>query len=96
MSGKREALVSPTGTLPQKVERAAPPSWNEIGESFETLGKVGLAVAVGFSAAGLFCRLADQGRIRVPSLSTLLLSPRPEGSLKGGRASQATSDCRPL
>jgi hypothetical protein len=60
----------------QRVERPAPPTWNDIGEGFEVLGKVGLAMAVGFSAAGLFCRLAEQGKVRVPSLSGLVLNGR--------------------
>lgn len=53
------------------------PTWNEIGDSFETLGKVGLALAVGLSAAGLFCRLAEQGKVRLPSWNQLLI-PREE------------------
>lgn len=55
-------------------DRPTPPSWDEIGEGFETLGKVGLAMAIGFSAAGLFCRLAQQGKVKVPSLSALLVN----------------------
>ena len=47
--------------------------WGEIAESFEVLGKVGLALAVGMSTAGLFCRLAEQGKVRIPTLSTLVL-----------------------
>lgn len=59
-------------------ERVTPPTWDEIGEGFETLGKVGLAMAVGFSAAGLFCRLAQQGKVKVPSISALLSTPPTE------------------
>ena len=65
-------------TLPQKpasgaeLARYRQPGWNEIGESFETMGKIGLALAVGLSAAGLFCRLADQGKVKIPSLSQLV------------------------
>lgn len=70
----------------ETVSRPAPPTWSDIGESFETLGKVGLAMAVGFSAAGLFCRLAEQGKVRVPSLSTLVLANgRPEPSRQSRR-----------
>jgi hypothetical protein len=58
------------------AERPGPPSWSEIGESFETLGKVGLAMAIGFSAAGLFCRLAEQGKVKVPSLPAMVLNSR--------------------
>ncbi len=47
------------------------------------MGKVGLAMAVGFSAASLFCRLAQQGKVRIPPLNALLLggsSARPGAS----------------
>lgn len=53
------------------------PTWNELGESFETMGKLSLALAVGLSAAGLFCKLADQGKVKIPTLSGLL-APRSE------------------
>lgn len=86
MTGKPEALTSAQDNLPQRLERPVAPTWSEIGEGFETLGKVGLAMAVGFSAAGLFCRLAEQGKVRVPSLSTLVLSPpRPDPSPRPSR-----------
>lgn len=64
--------------LRERSARSGPPTWNEIGEGFETLGKVGLAMAIGFSAAGLFCRLAEQGKVRVPSLAGLVLNTRGE------------------
>jgi hypothetical protein len=35
-------------------------------------------MAIGFSAAGLFCRLAEQGKVRVPSLAGLVLNTRGE------------------
>ena len=55
-----------------------PATWEQIGDSFETMGKIGLAMAVGMSAAGLFCRLADQGKVKIPSLSKLLLDKSTE------------------
>lgn len=85
MSGDIEPLSCQQVRGPEQSSRAlghASPSWCEIGESFETLGKVGLAVAVGFSAAGLFCRLADQGKIRIPALVNLLLKQTPDTKLK--------------
>ena len=76
------AIVKKSDLLPQRPEKLAPPTWSEIGEGFETLGKVGLAMAIGFSAAGLFCRLAEQGKVRVPSLPGMVLNsaltPKPE------------------
>ncbi|MFA5504445.1 MAG: hypothetical protein WC314_15320 [Vulcanimicrobiota bacterium] len=58
----------------QGLEAHRPPTWDELGETFETMGKLSLALAVGMSAAALFCRLAEQGKIRVPSVSTLLVN----------------------
>jgi hypothetical protein len=69
-----DAVVKKNSALSRNQNRPVPPTWNEIGEGFETLGKVGLAMAIGFSAAGLFCRLAEQGKVRVPSLSGLVLN----------------------
>lgn len=74
-SAENKDLVKAQESLPAR--RVPPPTWDEIGESFETMGKVGLAMAIGFSTAGLFCRLAQQGKVRVPSLTGMLLQ-RPE------------------
>lgn len=63
-----QAVTSQSPQLPTQ-HRASPPTWDEIADSFETLGKVGLAMAIGFSAAGLFCRLAQQGKVKVPNLA---------------------------
>lgn len=85
MSGDIEPLACQQVRGPEQSSRAlgqASPSWSEISEGFETLGKVGLAMAVGFSAAGLFCRLADQGKIRIPGLANLLLKQAPDTKLK--------------
>ena len=73
------------GENPESIERSQPQAleirrevtWNDIGDAFETVGKVGLAMAIGMSAAGLFCRLAEQGKVRVPTLTGLLVN-RPE------------------
>lgn len=72
-------IVKSQNALEARPARPPAPTWSDIGESFETLGKVGLAMAVGFSAAGLFCRLAEQGKIKVPGLAAMVLThPRPE------------------
>lgn len=72
---KPQKRQSESVVLPNKTQV----TWSEIGESFEAMGKIGLALAVGMSAAGLFCKLADQGKVRIPSLSELVL-PRNESS----------------
>jgi len=46
--------------------------WDEIGEAFETMGKVGLAMTVGFTAAALFCRWADQRELKASSVKHVI------------------------
>ena len=46
--------------------------WQILGETFETMGKVGLAMTVGFSVAAAFCKMVDSGRIKLPKASTLM------------------------
>lgn len=70
MSGPKPTKAPPDSVASRRGEQ---PSWDEIADGFETLGKVGLALAIGMSAAGLFCRLAEQGKVRVPSLSSLVV-----------------------
>ena len=64
-------------------------SWNDIGETFETMGKIGLAMAVGMSAAGLFCRLAEQGKVKVPTLSGLVLNRNAQTAVNEARSNNA-------
>lgn len=71
-SETKPAKINPP-SLVEQPRRTSQVSWDEIGDSFETLGKVGLALAIGMSAAGLFCKLAEQGKVRVPSLTSLVL-----------------------
>lgn len=73
-----DEIVKNQSALAQGSDKPAVPTWNDIGEGFEIMGKVGLAMAVGFSAAGLFCRLAETGKVRVPSLSSLVVN-NPQG-----------------
>lgn len=59
----------------QAISKEGAYSWKEIGDSFDSMSKIGLALAIGLSAAGLFCRLADQGKVRVPNISSVMLDP---------------------
>ncbi|HIB67660.1 MAG TPA: hypothetical protein EYO33_21810 [Phycisphaerales bacterium] len=54
--------------------RSRPVTWGEVGDTFESMGKIGFALAIGLSAAGIFCRLADQGKVRVPNLAGMILA----------------------
>lgn len=61
----------PTPLVSQQVPHQAPsrPSeWEAIGEAMETMGKIGLAMTVGFTAAALFCRWADQKRLKTSAV----------------------------
>lgn len=57
--------IEPRPTLPAD-------DWQAIGEAFETMGKVGLAMTVGFTAAALFCRWADQRKLKASSVKKVL------------------------
>lgn len=59
---------------PQRALTTAAPvnDWQVLGETFETMGKVGLAMTVGFSVAAAFCKMVDSGRIKLPKPSTLM------------------------
>lgn len=48
--------------------------WLQLSEKFERWGRAGIAISIGLSAAGLFCRLADQGKVNVPVLTGLVLN----------------------
>lgn len=82
------ALQPSSEPLPTPKKAPPAPTWQELAGGFEAMSKVGLAMAVGFSAAGLFCRLADQGKVRIPHLpSWLLTSPSanpPDGAQAPG------------
>ena len=62
----------PTQTSPDSVETRPNEDWQAIGDAFETMGKVGLAMTVGFTAAALFCRWADQRKLRSSSVKKVL------------------------
>jgi hypothetical protein len=83
MEAPEETSESLDTPHPQAMEIRREVTWNDIGDAFETMGKVGLAMAIGMSAAGLFCRLAEQGKVRVPTLTGLLVNrPEPKSSDK--------------
>lgn len=46
--------------------------WQVLGDTFEALGKAGLAMTVGFSVAAVFCKLVDGGKIKLPNLINLM------------------------
>lgn len=57
----------------QAVTRHDPSQdWQVLGDTFEALGKAGLAVTVGFSVAAAFCKMVDSGKIKLPSVLSLL------------------------
>jgi len=65
----------PTPSKPTSLEVSnRPPNddWQILGETFEVMGKVGLALTVGFTAAAVFCRLADQRKLKVPAIQEVL------------------------
>lgn len=65
----------PTPTQPQSLQVAQPPrpdDWELLGETFETMGKIGLALTVGFTAAAVFCRWADQRKLKVPAVKEVI------------------------
>jgi len=75
---EKDSILKANQNLPDRSRPRQKATWDEIGDTFETMGKIGLAMAVGMSAAGLFCRLAEQGKVRVPTLSSLVLNGREE------------------
>ena len=83
---KKAAEESLMKTESQELMKPLPkPTWDDIGDQFETMGKIGVALAVGFSAAGLFCKLAHQGRVKIPSMTSLLLNAHAEPSKKSSK-----------
>lgn len=66
---KKDRLTPSDG--PQLPARPAN-DWQILGETFESMGKVGLALTVGFSAAAVFCKAVDSGKLKVPSVMSLM------------------------
>lgn len=69
-------LVPTAGHLP--VVRKPEEDWQVLGDTFEALGKAGLAMTVGFSVAAVFCKMVDTGKIKLPNLVTLLAQSQGE------------------
>jgi hypothetical protein len=59
----------------QLWQKPAANDWQVLSETFETMGKVGLAMTVGFAAAGMFCKLVDSGHVKLPSVASLVMPP---------------------
>lgn len=67
--------------------------WQILGDSFEAMGKVGLAMTVGFTVAAAFCKLIDSGRVKLPkaeNLVQLVLDKETEVSLAARPAQPKT------
>ena len=58
--------------LPVQAPAQPPEDWEVLGDTFETMGKIGIAMTVGFTAAALFCRWADQKKLKVPAAKDVL------------------------
>jgi len=70
-------LPVPTpGHLPALRDPAE--DWQVLGDTFEALGKAGLAMTVGFSVAAVFCKLVDNGKIKLPNLISLMAASQAE------------------
>ena len=61
----------PANTTPEAL-KSRPGDWEEIGEAFETAGKISLALTVGLAAAALFCRWADQRKLKASSVKQVI------------------------
>lgn len=71
-SNSESQLVSSTQNSLAPRQGQNPNDWEVIGETFEAMGKVGLAMTVGFTVAAAFCKLVDSGKVRLPKASTLI------------------------
>lgn len=56
----------------QEGRPQAEDDWQVLGDTFETMGKVGLALTVGFTAAAVFCRWAERRKLKAPSVTEVL------------------------
>ncbi len=96
MTEPKSQKDEPQVSQPPEARPPSPPTWKELSDGFEALGRVGLAMAVGFSAAGAFCRLVDKKAIRLPSVSSLLLSASAERPPRAERDSFEGSPSKEL
>lgn len=64
---------------PGALVRDSAEDWQVLGDTFEAMGKAGLAMTVGFSVAAVFCKMVDSGKIKLPNMLAMLASAqRPE------------------
>ena len=68
---ENQLVSSPQSSLAPR-QGQNPNDWEVIGETFEAMGKVGLAMTVGFTVAAAFCKLVESGKVRIPKASTLV------------------------
>ena len=67
-----QALVAPENTA---LAPRRPDDWQALGEAFEAMGKAGLALTIGFTVAATVCKLAQQGKLKLPDLTGMLGIP---------------------
>ncbi len=58
-----------------------PDDWQALGEAFEAMGKAGLALTIGFTVAAGVCKMAQQGKLKLPDFLGMvgLTPPAPAG-----------------
>lgn len=73
----REIQSTEDARRPQEFAEGHPPAfrrltpeeeWRALGNAFEGMCKAGLALTIGFSVAAMFCRMVEQGKVRLPDL----------------------------
>ena len=61
-----------TRSLEVRGQKPAQDDWEVLGDTFESMGKIGLALTVGFTAAAVFCRWAEQRKLKVPAMREMV------------------------
>ncbi len=72
-SSSSEDLAQAFPPLPPEIRKHQ--DWQILGETFEAMGKAGLALTVGFSVAAAFCKMMDSGKLQLPDFISLLSQP---------------------
>ena len=65
-------LPSPSPTMSLSGQQPKQSDWEVLGETFDAMGKVGLAMTVGFTVAAAFCKLVDSGKLKIPKPDSLV------------------------
>lgn len=68
------------------VYRDPAEDWQVLGDTFEALGKAGLAITVGFSVAAAFCKMVDSGKIKLPNVLGMLVTAQEQEAEKAEKA----------